>query len=341
VTYPVGPRPDAVAIGDFDADRNLDVAVVEGKNGGLVILKGDGDGSFVAQPPILVMDHPKGILAGDFNGDGELEVAVTRGTGVLLLSEADGVLFSRADQLHGLSAFSIAAGYFDGDRLQDLVVTNPDDSKVSVLINQSPPPNRPPVAHARTAARAECSHVVLDGAGSEDPDSSAGTNDDIVAYEWVVDPDGPNARQLGNSPNLTAALPVGNHRISLKVRDKCGEEDTDEVEVEVVDTTPPTSSLRLSPQTIWPPNHKLVDVTAQLEARDACGPTFSLLESVESSKEGTSADIQGADLDTADFQFAVRAERDPGAVRTYKVVYRTSDASGNVTRSIGFVQVTR
>jgi hypothetical protein len=93
------------------------------------------------------------------------------------------------------------------------------------------------------------------------------------------------------------------------------------------------------PSTLWPPNHRLVDVQTLAKAEDLCSPVTVLLHSVTSDEpddatnlgDGTTAnDIQGAELGTADFGLKLRAERaGTGDGRTYSVIYAAVDASGN------------
>jgi len=84
--------------------------------------------------------------------------------------------------------------------------------------------------------------VRLDGSGSNDADSTLGTNDDIIQFNWYkqIDPCNPNATvPLAAGPVLDCNLPLGTHTFILKVTDMVGESGTDRVTVIVQDTTPP------------------------------------------------------------------------------------------------------
>jgi hypothetical protein len=108
--------------------------------------------------------------------------------------------------------------------------------------------------------------------------------------------------------------------------------------VQVLDRTPPTISLSLDPTFLWPPNHKLVAITAAVGVEDICDaePSF-VLSSIASSEPdngfgdgNTPNDIQDAAYNTADTTFRLRAERSGrGNGRTYSVLYSASDQSGN------------
>jgi hypothetical protein len=73
-----GSLPEAVAVGDFNGDGVLDLAVVF--SGGVHVLVGNGDGTF--QPiwttgvSYIAGSYPYSIAVGDFNGDGWPDLAV-------------------------------------------------------------------------------------------------------------------------------------------------------------------------------------------------------------------------------------------------------------------------
>ncbi|HEX2029939.1 MAG TPA: lamin tail domain-containing protein [Actinomycetota bacterium] len=102
------------------------------------------------------------------------------------------------------------------------------------------------------------------------------------------------------------------------------------------DATAPSVSLQLSPDTLWPPNHKHVTVEATVTVDDAADPgAAATLVSVTSNEPDdalgdadgrTTGDIVIVDDDT----FRLRAERDEtGTGRVYTVTYRATDACGN------------
>jgi hypothetical protein len=109
--------------------------------------------------------------------------------------------------------------------------------------------------------------------------------------------------------------------------------------VSFVDTTPPTVSAAAGPSLLWPPNHRMVDVTESVTASDDCSvPTITLVsvtslepDDTPGDQDGaTTGDIQGADPGTADFAFSLRAERSgDGQGRTYLATYSAVDGSGN------------
>ena len=113
---------------------------------------------------------------------------------------------------------------------------------------------------------------------------------------------------------------------------------------DVCDTIPPDLTVELSPNVLWPPNHKYVGVTATVVAEDESGiePTISLL-SVSSNEPDNGL----GDGDTADdiviggtTTFDLRAERSgPGDGRVYTVTYQATDVCGNTTVESAVVTV--
>jgi hypothetical protein len=200
--------------------------------------------------------------------------------------------------------------------------------------------NKPPSAEAGSTQIVECTspegaEVTLVGSGSSDPDG------DTLQYLWR----GPFGFAAGES--VTVNVPFGSHAILLEVEDVPGHIDRDEVIVKVVDTTPPEMTVTLSPNTLWPPNHRLVNVDASVSATDRCGDASVVLVSVVSNEDDNSLgdgdtpnDIRGANRLTEDYSFQVRAERSgEGDGRVYSVTYRATDESANSTELVAEVHV--
>ena len=125
--------------------------------------------------------------------------------------------------------------------------------------------------------------------------------------------------------------------------------------MEIVDTTPPTISFTLDPDLLWPPDHTLREIYADVMATDTCGDVTVALVSVTSSEPDnglgdgdTVDDIQGVEAGTADYWLMLRSERQgpypvehPGRFpgRTYSVAYSAVDGSGNAAEASGEVRV--
>jgi hypothetical protein len=214
--------------------------------------------------------------------------------------------------------------------------------------------DNPPTAVAHSAESVECDRptggtVVLDGSGSTDPESTPGTHDEIVSFEWFTGYGLPSEALLGTGEMLETVLPLGSSTVVLRVTDSDGISSTAETRVSVVDTTPPQIAFTPSPTTLWPPNHRMVDVAARVTATDTCSTPSVVLNSITSSEPddaaglsdgNTTGDIQGASPGTADFDFQLRAERDGGREgRVYQLSYSAVDGSGNRSTASSLVLV--
>ncbi len=107
--------------------------------------------------------------------------------------------------------------------------------------------NHAPVAVPTYEPRVECTgpmgaEFLLGGSQSHDPDSTSGTNDDIVEFIWWVDRGASDQGILGTGETLRFTLPRGEHRLTLVVVDRAGETGSADFMVTVTDTRPPVLS---------------------------------------------------------------------------------------------------
>jgi len=78
--FAAGDGPYKMAVGDFNGDRNLDLAVPNINADRVSILLGNGAGSFMLGGSFPVGHEPTAAAAGDFNNDGKLDLAVVNAT---------------------------------------------------------------------------------------------------------------------------------------------------------------------------------------------------------------------------------------------------------------------
>ena len=145
----VGYGPSWIAVGDFDGDGKLDMAVVNAgtdsgfhfTRGTLEILLGNGDGTFRKAPktPTTFVDTEWSVAIADFNGDGipDLGVAGVNAayTLTLLSGKGDGTFTNLGHPLVlGASNTGIGVADFNGDGLSGFAVTNNRDNTVGILL---------------------------------------------------------------------------------------------------------------------------------------------------------------------------------------------------------------
>ena len=131
-------NPSALAVGDFNNDGNLDLAVASDNSNQVLILLGNGGGAFVEAGAVSAGSGPNSIAVGDFDRDGNADLAVTNqssSTVSILLGNGEGgfVAVSQSPAT-GSEPYSVAAGDFNGDGKQDLAIANYYGSNVTVLL---------------------------------------------------------------------------------------------------------------------------------------------------------------------------------------------------------------
>jgi hypothetical protein len=140
VTYPVGTSPVAAAVGDFNSDGKMDLAVANsgnpaiGDDGNVSILLGNGDGTFQPATNSPAGKNPFAISTADFNRDGKIDLAMIDSSGVgVLLGKGDGTFGSLTYFPSVSGPVSLSVADFDRDNIADLVVSA-QTSLLSVLL---------------------------------------------------------------------------------------------------------------------------------------------------------------------------------------------------------------
>jgi uncharacterized repeat protein (TIGR01451 family) len=151
----VGPNPASVAVGLFNADASLDLAVANSGSNFVTILLGNGAGGFSPSPgsPLGVGNGPASVAVGLFNGDAFLDLAVANaGAGTVTIGLGNGLGgFSAAAGSPitvGTGPVSVRTGDFNGDGRPDLAVANGGSDNVTILLGNgaggfSPAPGSP------------------------------------------------------------------------------------------------------------------------------------------------------------------------------------------------------
>jgi hypothetical protein len=124
---PLGAPPQSVAVGDFNRDGNLDLAVTQTYF--IAVYNGNGDGTFGS--PLLggipSFTIPLLLVPTDFNNDAQLDLAVVipdYNVALIVLGNGDGTLASRTDislPASGGLGGSVVAD-FNNDRKPDLAI---------------------------------------------------------------------------------------------------------------------------------------------------------------------------------------------------------------------------
>ena len=148
--FETGVEPWSVAVGDFNGDGMLDLAVTNEADGTVSVLLGNGDGTFRSSVNFTVGTSPLSVAVGDLNRDGILDLVVanagtypnfTDSSVSILLGNGDGTFQTAQSYAAGSDPDSVAIGDLNGDGIPDLVVANAGtyqnsytDSSVSILL---------------------------------------------------------------------------------------------------------------------------------------------------------------------------------------------------------------
>ncbi|CAF1144697.1 unnamed protein product [Adineta steineri] len=134
--------PDAYshAIGDFNDDGRLDLALVNKNGHNVHVLVGNGNGTFgkeITSPEVYTGPLDK-MSIGDFNNDNRLDLAgMNRFDNYvnIFLGNVDGILIKYQSVLagYGSTLSGIAVGHFNNDQYLDIAVTVPTKNWISVL----------------------------------------------------------------------------------------------------------------------------------------------------------------------------------------------------------------
>jgi hypothetical protein len=178
--FAAGDTPNDLAIGDFDRNGTLDVAVPNHETKNVTLLLGDGTGRFAPSPasPITVRSRPHahGVAAGDFDGDGNLDLAVEsfeEDAVEVLYGDGKGRFEApgRTFKTGGRVPYQrLRAGDLDRDGRTDLVTTNIQSGSVSVLLGSASRSMRAAAGSPFATGPSPFSHAIadVDGDGALD-----------------------------------------------------------------------------------------------------------------------------------------------------------------------------
>lgn len=137
VTYAVGNGPDALAVGDVNGDRKLDLVAGNDTSTSVSVLIGNGDGTFKAQQRYTAGLYPHWVMLADVNGDKAPDIMVVNegndDVGVLL-NKGDGTFGAMTTFATNQEPYSGAVGDFNHDGKMDLAVTGYLNGFVSILL---------------------------------------------------------------------------------------------------------------------------------------------------------------------------------------------------------------
>ena len=265
------PRATDVTSADVNRDGRTDLLVSAGRaeefgsaegSGFVLMLAGNGDGTFRAPVEYPVATGPKQIVVGDFNRDGITDVVTGNHSSIVrddcaeLWKTWDSVSFLRGvgdGTFTGLRNFSIgdqsgSEPFEPNDRHYRNMLTSLNTSDLNgdgqtdliaswgvVLLNVAATTNRPPVANAGPDVLLENTRETVFRPGASDPD-----NDMLT---WLISDE--TGAPISNYPNVCIQdLHNGDNVLTVTVDDGHGGTASDSAVYRVVSTEPPSAFVQ-------------------------------------------------------------------------------------------------
>lgn len=126
---PSRPHPHGVAVGDFNGDRHLDIAVESWQDDTVMVFEGNGKSVFTTDPTRIRVGHTPywKLRAGDLDGDRSTDLVTTNTDGSTVSASCtggNGRLQASREFPTARVPFAVAIGDVNGDRYPDLAVAH-------------------------------------------------------------------------------------------------------------------------------------------------------------------------------------------------------------------------
>ena len=136
-----GSAPHALAIGDFNKDKRLDIVVTNSASNKIGVFLGNGQENFGSLKTYALIDgsQPRSIALEDFNNDGQLDIVVanygTDNVGILL-GYGNGSFDHMVVYTTGIGSapYCVAVGDLSNDNQSDILVSNSETNNLAILL---------------------------------------------------------------------------------------------------------------------------------------------------------------------------------------------------------------
>jgi hypothetical protein len=136
-----GVNPESIAVGDFNNDGKLDLAVANNTSNTVTILLGNGDGTFSASS-VATGAAPWSVSIADFNGDGIPDILVVPAVGgtattTVLFGKGNGTFSATTGPATGNAPLYGVIADFNSDGVPDFAISNAADSTLGIYLTQT------------------------------------------------------------------------------------------------------------------------------------------------------------------------------------------------------------
>ncbi len=134
----VGVRPSSVALGDLDADGDLDFVAANAGSNSVSVRLNNGAGAFSGSGTVAVGALPQKVVLGDIDNDGDLDLLTANAddnTVSVRLNSGNGTFSGATTVGVGAGPEDVVLADLDGNGSLDFATINDEDSSVSVRLN--------------------------------------------------------------------------------------------------------------------------------------------------------------------------------------------------------------
>jgi hypothetical protein len=252
VTYTLNPYPTGIAMGDFNGDGKMDLAMTVcgdvncATAGSVQLLLGNGDGTFTVGGVYVAGAFgttADTLASGDFNGDGTPDLVVVNNginkfgdVSVLLADGKGGFLAPVAYPVIGSTPVWVAVADFNGDHKLDLAVSVTTTNSVSILLGKGDGTFQPAVSYAVESGPQGITVADVNGDGKADVIAANQCGVDPLCHQGTIsillgNGDGTFQKEMsfngGLSPLSVATADFnGDGHLDVAVADTCGVDPT-------------------------------------------------------------------------------------------------------------------